>query len=166
MGAAEHGNADDVGDREIIPEQPIGVAKRCFQRRGSVGKALTRALRYAVAHLPDPPEERALELAHPEQEPLIDARAVRRSKRWDQASVGVEVGKLKADRCRLEHNRAVVEGERGNTSEWMTGEMLCGPALFPRDKRQLERGADFLEEPQDASRARAWHIEETRQCWT
>jgi hypothetical protein len=52
------------------------------------------------------------EFGHRKHDPLIDKRPLARSQWRDQLGSWVQIGKLKADRCRLEHGRAIAKLKR------------------------------------------------------
>ena len=87
-GAAEDADADDVGEGELVAEDPGAAVEVLGEDGGGVGEALRVAAPLRpLFELGEPAVEGGLELGHPEQQPLVDEGSLRAAGRRQEAGV-------------------------------------------------------------------------------
>src|SRR4051812_345514 len=91
-------------------------------------------------------EERGLDLGHREEDPLVDERALPRSRRRDEPRVRHQIGDVHAHRGGLVQDAVVVLQHR-HPAQRVALEVLGGARLVHVQADDLEGGARLLEDP-------------------
>ena len=97
--------------------------------------------------------QRALDVGHPEEAPLVLECALVRAERRDQPGIEVLVGDVEEQRGRLEDGAAFLLEHRC-TAERVQRAVLGRLLGLTGDDREVERDAELLEEPEHARRPR------------
>ena len=159
QGEAEYGADDDVGDGEIVADEVVVVAECILDHGGSRHEAPRCALDDAGVglavrpHLAGDVHQRALELRHPEEAPLVVQAALVRPERADQARIEMLVRDVE-DECRRLEDRAAVLLEHGGAAERMKRPVLRRLLVLAGHDGEVERRPELFEQPEDAGRPR------------
>ena len=141
----------------VVADEVVVVAERILDHGRSGDEARRCALddacvRLAVRpHLAGDVHQRALELGHPEEAPLVVQPALVRPERADQAGIEMLVGDVE-DECRGLEDRAAVLLEHGGAAERVQRPVLRRLLVLAGHDGEVERRPELLEQPEDAGR--------------